>query len=45
MSNYIHFVYGATRGAGTILYVGDQPIKINVVVKVGDQYIGGPGPC
>ena len=32
------------RGAGTILYVwGDQSIKINVVVKSGeDQYIGGP---
>ena len=26
------------RGAGTILYVGGQPIKINVVVKVGGTY-------
>ena len=31
-----------SRGTGTILYEGDQPIKINIVVKVGgDQYIGG----
>ena len=24
-----------SRGAGTFLYVGDQPIKINIVVQVG----------
>ena len=31
------------RGAGTIVYlVGDQPININDVVKVGGQNIGGP---
>ena len=41
----MHLPWIEHRGAVTMVCMwGDQPIKINVVVKVGggDQYIGGP---